>query len=90
MKNYYKILIQFFVVSLFSFASFSQSLITGVVVDGSTNEPLIGANVSIKGTTDGTFTGLDGSFSFSSNSAGDVVLVHTLDMKIKNSITQAI
>ena len=76
MKNYYKILLQFFVVSLISFSSFSQTLVTGVVVDGSTNEPLIGANVSIKGTTDGTFTGLDGSFSFSANlSSGAVVLV---------------
>jgi hypothetical protein len=27
----------------------------GVIVDGSSNEPLIGANVSIKGTTSGTF-----------------------------------
>ena len=48
MKNNYKILLQIFVVSLFSFASYSQSLISGVVVDGSSNEPLIGANVSIK------------------------------------------
>lgn len=89
MKNYYKILLQFFVVSLFSFASYSQSLISGVVVDGSTNEPLIGANVSIKGTTDGTFTGLDGSFSFSSNaSSGDVVLVSYIgyeDLELSNS-----
>ena len=88
MKNYYKILLQFFVVSLFSFASYSQSLISGVVVDGSTNEPLIGANVSIKGTTDGTFTGLDGSFSFSSNASGDVVLVSYIgyeDLELSNS-----
>ena len=76
MKNNYKILLQFFVVSLISFTSFSQSLVSGVVVDGSSNEPLIGANVSIKGTTDGTFTGLDGSFSFSSNpSSSDIVLI---------------
>ena len=76
MKNYNKILLQFFVVSLISFASFSQSLVSGVVVDGSSNEPLIGANVSIKGTTDVTFTGLDGSFSFSADpSPGAVVLV---------------
>ena len=73
MKNNYKILLQIFVVSFFSFASYSQSLISGVVVDGSSNEPLIGANVSIKGTTDGTFSGLDGSFSFTGS--GDVVLV---------------
>ena len=75
MKNYYKIFIQFFVVSLISFSSFSQSLVTGVVVDGSTNEPLIGANVSIKGTTDGTFTGLDGSFSFSTDASSDAVVI---------------
>ncbi len=89
MKNYYKILLQFFVVSLFSFASYSQSLISGVVVDGSTNEPLIGANVSIKGTTDGTFTGLNGSFSFSSNaSSSDVVLISYIgyeDVELNNS-----
>ena len=76
MKNNYKILIQFFVAFLFSFTLFSQSLVTGVVVDGTTNEPLIGANVSIKGTTDGTFTGLDGSFTLSSDaSSSDVVLI---------------
>ena len=89
MKNNYKILLQIFVVSFFSFASYSQSLISGVVVDGSTNEPLIGANVSIKGTTDGTFTGLDGSFSFSSNaSSSDVVLVSYIgyeDLELSNS-----
>ena len=88
MKNY-KILLQFFVVFFFSFTSFSQSLVSGVVVDGTTNEPLIGANVSIKGTTDGTFTGLDGSFSFSTNaSTSDVVLISYIgyeDVEIANS-----
>ena len=77
MKNYYKILSQFFVVILFSFTSFSQSLVTGVVVDGTTNEPLVGANVSVKGTTDGTFTGLDGSFSFSTNSTSSPIVLVT-------------
>ena len=88
MKNY-KILLQFFVVFFFSFTSFSQSLVSGVVVDGTTNEPLIGANVSIKGTTDGTFTGLDGSFSFSTNaSTSDVVLISYIgyeEVEIANS-----
>ena len=86
MKNNYKILLQIFVVSFFSFASYSQSLISGVVVDGSSNEPLIGANVSIKGTTDGTFSGLDGSFSFTGS--GDVVLVSYIgyeEIELSNS-----
>ncbi|MDR1403171.1 MAG: TonB-dependent receptor [Tannerellaceae bacterium] len=37
--------------------------ITGVVVDQTTGEPIIGANVVVKGTTTGTITDLDGTFS---------------------------
>ena len=89
MKNNYKILLQFFVVSLISFASFSQSRVSGVVVDGSSNEPLTGANVSIKGTTEGTFTGLDGSFSFSASSASNSTVLITYigyeDLELPNT-----
>ena len=76
MKKFYFNFLQFLVVFLISFTSFSQSLISGLVVDGSNNEPLIGANVSIKGTTTGTFTGLDGSFSFAGDAdASTLILV---------------
>lgn len=48
-------------------AAYQQSddthVITGRVIDGSTNEPVIGANVVVKGTTNGTATGPDGRFS---------------------------
>jgi len=47
---------------LYSF-SYGQS-ITGEVIDKATNEPVIGANVSVPGTTAGTITGVDGKFSF--------------------------
>lgn len=50
---------------LISFASFSQTKVKGVLVDASTNEPLIGASVVVDETTIGTATGLDGSFSLS-------------------------
>lgn len=40
------------------------STIKGVVVDAITNEPIIGANVIVKGTTTGTSTDFDGNFSF--------------------------
>jgi len=40
----------------------AQRTVTGVVADGS-GEPLIGANVLVKGTTLGTITDIDGSFS---------------------------
>jgi len=79
MKKFYLYFILYFTVSLVSFSSFSQALVSGVIVDGSSSEPLIGANVSIKGTTIGTFSGLDGSFFFTADvSASSVVLISYL------------
>lgn len=43
--------------------SFAQGLVKGFVVDAATNEALIGATVRIDGTSQGTATSLDGSFS---------------------------
>ena len=54
----------FFFVLLISFKGNAQNkTITGKVVAGKTNETLIGATVQIKGTTTGTATDLNGSFS---------------------------
>ena len=47
------------------FAAFSLSMsaqVTGTVLDASTAEPIIGANVIEKGTTNGTITDFDGNF----------------------------
>ena len=41
----------------------AQGVVRGVVVDAGNGEPLIGATVRIDGTTVGTQTSLDGSFS---------------------------
>jgi iron complex outermembrane receptor protein len=48
--------------TLGSFA-FAQRTITGKVTDGSTGEPLIGANILVVGTTVGTSTDIDGNYS---------------------------
>lgn len=64
MKHVSKLLVLSLVLSLFSTLAFAQKTFTGIVVDGDTNEPLIGAVVidkadSSKGTTtntDGVFT----------------------------------
>ncbi len=54
----------FFLVLLISFKGNAQNkTIAGKVVDGKTNETLIGATVQIKGTTTGTATDSNGSFS---------------------------
>lgn len=52
--------------SMLCLVAFAQGrTITGKVIDG-TGEPVIGANVSVLGTTNGTITDLDGNFSLSS------------------------
>ncbi len=45
----------------------AQTTISGTVMDAEYNEPLIGANVLIVGTTTGTSTDLDGNFSLTSS-----------------------
>ena len=48
---------------------YAQVVVQGIVVDSNNEQPLIGANVVVKGTTIGSSTGLDGSFQFSVSKA---------------------
>jgi iron complex outermembrane receptor protein len=50
------------VLALFSVFAVQAQTVTGVMTDAETNEPLIGANVLVKGTTVGTITDIDGSY----------------------------
>jgi TonB-linked SusC/RagA family outer membrane protein len=52
-----------FVLLAFSSAAYGQTAVSGKVLD-EYSEPLIGASVSVAGTTDGTVTDVDGSFRF--------------------------
>ena len=47
---------------------------TGIVKDA-TGEGVIGASVVVKGTTNGTITGLDGDFSLSNVKEGDIIVI---------------
>ncbi|NME69266.1 SusC/RagA family TonB-linked outer membrane protein [Flammeovirga aprica] len=58
--------------SLLSFNVFAQNIIRGVVLDEK-KSPIPGANILIKGTTQGTVTNMDGEFSLSTNE-NDVLL----------------
>lgn len=61
--------------SLFSVAVFAQGgSITGTVTDGSTGEALIGANVVIKGTTNGDVTDTNGTYTINGLSDGSYVI----------------
>ena len=51
------------VLAMFTVFAVQAQTVTGVMTDADTNEPLIGANVLVKGTTVGTITDIDGSYS---------------------------
>ena len=66
--------------------------VTGVVTDKQTGEPLIGVSVAVKGTVRGSITDLDGKFSISNVSAGEVLSVSyvgyaTQDIEVKAGTT---
>ena len=54
--------------------TYAQRTVSGTVTDSKTNESLIGANVLVKGSTEGTVTDLDGKYSLAIP-AGPVTLV---------------
>ena len=61
--------------------AFAQSLtVTGVVLAEGEPDPVIGANVMLKGTSLGTITDFDGNFSIEAN-AGDILLVSYIGYK---------
>ena len=63
MKNMNNLRLILCVITFFSASiSFAQSQISGLVVDAATAEPIIGANIIEKGTTNGTITDFDGNF----------------------------
>lgn len=61
---------------------YAQQLnITGTVMDKKANEPIIGASVLIKGTSNGSVTDLNGNFSFQNVSKGSVMIVSFIGYK---------
>nr|WP_321221736.1 TonB-dependent receptor [uncultured Psychroserpens sp.] len=74
MKKFSKCLLVL-VVFLCTTLAFSQSTITGKILGSDYNEPLPGANIVEKGTSNGTTTDFDGNFTFKTNAAsGELVL----------------
>ncbi|MFZ2897869.1 MAG: TonB-dependent receptor [Saprospiraceae bacterium] len=62
MRKLYKVLLVILLPLVMAFSARSQETLRGVVLDAANGEPLIGANVLIEGTSDGTITDFDGSF----------------------------
>jgi TonB-dependent starch-binding outer membrane protein SusC len=62
--NFKSLVLLAFFTALSSFA-FAQKTISGLVTDGETNEPLVGASIVVTGTTKGTLTDVDGKYTLS-------------------------
>ncbi len=60
--NQKNLLLTMMVMVFFTFSSFAQGTLIGKVLDGTYNDPLIGATIVQKGTTNGTVTDVDGLF----------------------------
>ncbi|MEN9448180.1 MAG: hypothetical protein RJA25_1470 [Bacteroidota bacterium] len=74
--NYLRKISLLLTVCLCSFTVMAQTTIKGKVTDG--NEPIIGANISIKGTTEGTITDINGAFQLTTTLATPFKLVVTM------------
>ena len=55
-----------------------QKKITGTITDGSTGEPIVGANIIIEGTTIGTTTDIDGKFTLDINKDNAILIISFL------------
>lgn len=60
--------------ALISLCSYAQTTMKGVVTSATDKEPLIGATIQVKGTSNGTITGINGDYSLT-NVSSDAVLV---------------
>ncbi|MBT0810970.1 SusC/RagA family TonB-linked outer membrane protein [Litoribacter ruber] len=74
MREIYKLFSAMVLFLLTTGGVWAQYTVTGSVVDERTGEPLIGANILIRNTTQGTVTDIDGNFSLNVSTNEDVSL----------------
>lgn len=74
---YFRSIFLLIILSQFSFFSYAQVSISGVIKDITTKEPVKDVNVVIEGTTTVTFSGPGGHYKFSNLKAGEYNLVFT-------------
>ena len=82
MRSHLKHFLTFVILSIVGVTTaLAQATFKGKIVDAETNEPLIGATVSVKGSTQGAIADFDGAFSLKSSSSNVVLLVKYLGYK---------
>ena len=85
MRNHLKHFLMLAVLTIcFTATAVAQGTVKGKVVDAENNEPLIGATVSVSGTTLGTVTDIDGNFVLKLTSSKATLVFKYLGYKDKN------
>lgn len=64
-----------------NFVTAQSSKVTGTVISAEDNEPIIGASIVVKGTSTGTVTNLDGTFSLDVPTNAKSLVIYYLGMK---------
>lgn len=85
--TYVRRILMMVLLSFFAIGIYAQSKVVGTVVD-ETGEPVIGASVVVKGTTNGSVTDLDGNFTLSGvdrNSTIEISYIGYLTQSVKYS-----
>ena len=76
----FKVLLTLVVGTFLSIDAFAQQITVKGLVKDNTGEPIIGANVVVKGTTNGTITDFDGNFEFTANQ-GEIIVISFIGYK---------
>lgn len=71
------------VLMIFSTVAFAQTTITGKVIDAELRSPLPGANILVKGTTNGVTTDMDGKFSITADSNSGMIVISYVGFSTK-------
>ena len=72
-----------------SFAAFSQTTVTGTVVDSDSNTPLAGANVVETGTNNGAITDFDGNFTLNASAKTGTITISYIGYTIQKASFKA-
>ena len=83
----FKVLLTLVVGLFLSVGAFAQQIAVKGIVKDTAGEPVIGANVLVKGTTNGTITDFDGNFQLSANK-GDIIVISFIGLLLRNSLQQ--
>ena len=83
----FKVLLMLIAGIFLSIDAFAQQITVKGIVKDTTGEPVIGANVVVKGTTTGTITDFDGNFQLSAKQ-GDIIVVSFIGYQPKECNTE--